>query len=249
MKNILYKVGLIFMAISSIISISSCAKRIVEQNTSNIKFLLQEKYGCEFEIVSLGDRFSTDKANTVTAVCYPTGNRDLIFEAEMNTDNELVRDDYKESVVEAYIAEIIITEMENRGIPAAVKVHVAKISSLDKVIKKEELDEFIAANDGISVTFHTAVSNVDAAQDAYAAITNALMSVYSKNTTMSIGTTVWNLEEASYKECCEKMSVNTTVSKTFFEDYKPIGSSNIAVVDGRINKTADMFCTALSNSN
>lgn len=86
MKKIIMKVGLIIMALTTMVTMSACSK--INNDTANdVCSALSEKYGESFVAVKIGDRFNTDSAKLYV---HPADNEDILFTARINKDTGAV---------------------------------------------------------------------------------------------------------------------------------------------------------------
>ena len=73
---------------------------IVENGVSNrdisnaITKMLKDKYGEEFEVKMIGNRYGTFDDNAVTTYCFPKSNENLLFTATMNKEQTVLEDDF-----------------------------------------------------------------------------------------------------------------------------------------------------------
>ena len=128
MKNALRKVVLIMVAALSM-SFTACMRNLDTNNAEEVANLLGQKYGIEFGVKSIGNRLASDKADTVTAYCYPKNNEKVVFEAVMSIDRKLVSDNYLVRLLEKEAKEIIEKRFAENEIEATVLVSVSHLSS------------------------------------------------------------------------------------------------------------------------
>lgn len=101
MKKIIMKVGLIIMALTTMVTMSACSK--INNDTANdVCSALSEKYGESFVAVKIGDRFNTDSAKLYV---HPADNEDILFTARINKDTGAVEDNYIEEKVNYQVEE------------------------------------------------------------------------------------------------------------------------------------------------
>lgn len=240
MKNVLRKVVIIIMAAALSMSFTACMRYLDRSNAEKVAKLLGQKYGIEFEVQSLRNRLASDKANTVTAYCYPKNNAKVIFEAVMNVERELVSDDYPVRLLEVAAKEKIEAEFSGKGIEATVAVSIACLPITENLLDAN-LTDIISAYPELSLTFTTVLCEPADARETYDAVVALLEELYSGNPNMSLGTTIWKYSNDAYSKCSNEMNSIPDISKTVLEQYKPISKVNIAIVNGEINTTYETF--------
>ncbi len=240
MKKVFRKVVPIIMAAALSLSFTACMKNLDSNNAQEIIDLLNRKYGTEFDVKSIGNRLASDKADTVTAYCYPKNNEKVVFEAVMNVERELVSDDYPVRLLEVEAKEIIEKKFSEGGIKATVAVSIARISDEEKLIGSE-LDKLIAENPEMSLTFTTVLSEDADTRGTYDVIVALLEGFYSGNPRMSVGTTIWKFSNSTYIDCANEMNGIPDISKTVLEQYGPLSKANVAIVDGLLNTDYEEF--------
>lgn len=233
MKKVFRKVALIMAAALSM-SFSACMRTLDINNAQEISNLLNQKYGIEFVVKSIGNRLASDKADTVTAYCYPKNNETVIFEAVMNLKRELVFDDYPVRLLEVEAKNIIEKKFAEKDITATVDVSIARISASEKLIGAK-LNDVIAENPNISLTFTTILCDGANARTTYDTVVTLLKEFYNGNPKMLLGTTVWKYSDNSYADCRDEINSIPHISNTVLEQYSPISKVNIAIVNGTPN--------------
>ena len=240
MKNALRKVVLVIMAAALSMSFTACMKNLDSNNAEEVANLLGQKYGIEFEVKSIGNRLASDKADTVTAYCYPKNNAKVIFEAVMNVERELVSDDYPVRLLEIAAKEKIEAEFSEKSIEATVAVSIARLLSNENLFDAN-LADIISENPELSLTFTTVLCDGADARKTYDTVIALLEELYSGNPKMSIGTTIWKYSNDAYSKCSDEMNSIPDISKTVLEQYDPISRVNVALVEGEINTDYEKF--------
>lgn len=228
------------MAVALSMNFTACINKLNVDNAESIKKLLNQKYGIEFEVKSIGNRLADGELDTVKAYCYPKNNDKVIFDAVMNIKNELVFDDYLVRLLETEAKEVIESRMAEVGIKATVAVSV---SHIDNELQSTDLNlkDIIAEHPELSLTFSTVLCENVNAEDLYNVVADILNGFYSGNPNMMLGTTIWKYTETACNKCSEDVNSVSRISKTLLEKYDPISQVNIAIVYGTINKSLEEF--------
>ena len=106
-KKKLMQIGGLVIAMAALMNFTSCLRALNKTNAGDIERLLQEKYGIEFQVISIGNRLASPSMDTVTAYCSPKNNNRVVFEAKMNTNNELVSDNFPNRVIDVQAEDYI----------------------------------------------------------------------------------------------------------------------------------------------
>ena len=126
MKQIIMKVGLIIMALTTMVTMSACSK--INNDTANdVCSALSEKYGESFVAVKIGDRFNTDSAKLYV---HPADNEDILFTARINKDTGAVEDNYIEEKVNYQVEDTLKNAFELNGISVASRCMVVTRDTL-----------------------------------------------------------------------------------------------------------------------
>lgn len=239
MKKKFRKAVLIIMAALSV-NFSACVKELNNSNAQEIVDLLNQKYGIEFEVKSIGNRLASNKMDTVTAYCYPTENEKILFKAVMNIQRELVEDNYPVRVFEITAGEFIEEKFKANGIEAVVAVSAARLST-DIELLGTDVEDVIERYPDMSLTFTTILRDDADSKKVYETVVGILEELYSGTPEMSLGTMIWKYSAADYEECEKEVLSTPDISNTVLEQHKPISKVNLAIVKGELNKNYDTF--------
>lgn len=234
------KVVLVIMAAALSMNFIAFMRKLDTSNAQEVRDLLNQKYGMEFEVQSIGNRLASDKADRVTAFCYPKNNEKVIFKAIMNVRRELVSDDYPVRLLEVQAKEIIEKEFHEKGMKATVAVSLARLPDNEKLLGLDFRD-VISDHPELSLTFSTVLCDGPGVRETYDTVVALLEGFYSGNPRMSLGTTIWKYSGNTYVDCSNEINSIPDISKTVLEQYGPISKVNIAIVGGIINTDYDKF--------
>lgn len=234
------KIVLVIMTAALSMSFTACMRNLNNNNAQEVTNLLNQKYGIEFEVRSIGNRLASDKADTVTAYCYPKNNEKVIFEAIMNVEHETVSDDYPVRLLEVEAKEMIESEFSENGIKATVAVSIARLPEEKSLLGADFID-IIAEYPELSLTFTTVLCDGADTRETYDTIVALLNELYSGNPKMSLGTTIWKYSKDAYVDCFNELNSISYISKTVLEQYEPISKVNVAKVEGLINTNYEEF--------
>ncbi len=239
-KKFIERMALILMAFLTAMSFAACARELNVENANEICELLQKKYNTEFEVISIGNRLASENARTVTAYCRPKNDADVVFEVKANADRELVYDDYYISVLETAEKRRIESACREAGVEAAVSFIISSVDR-NSITESIQLEELVSRNDGIYLTFSTIVSDCGKPEELYDTLYKFLDEYHSYGARVGTGTTVWKLEADAYDKCLEEMRKKPVITSNFLKSLNPSSSSNIAIVDGKVNNSKENF--------
>ena len=130
-KKTIMKVGLMIMALTTMITMNACSK-INNETANDVCIALAEKYGEDFVAVKIGDRFNTDSAKLYV---HPKNNEEVLFTARINKDSGIVEDNYIEEKINYQVENVLLNAFLEKGI---------SVSSRSMVVTK---DPIIPEND------------------------------------------------------------------------------------------------------
>ncbi len=241
-KSVKFKpIGCWIIVMAVLMSLSSCLQAVNRADAGEIEKLLREKYGAEFEVISVGNRLASSGMDTVTAFCRPIDDSRVVFEVKMNDSHQIVSDSFVERVVEVQAEKELEDIFSKQGIRAAVYAHIFPVPE-NTDYRHADYFDIIRNTPGLSFTFKTVVCERTEDDTVYNAIAEILMSHYRLNDSLKCGTSAYHISAGQYDECVNKMrSCGTYPPKTLFEEYMPIGSDTVSVVDGEVNVELNDF--------
>lgn len=142
-KKIMLGIGVICMsAIAGSIGACGIDKQEWEKQTRE---LLQEKYGEDFEILSVGKSYGNMGNATYTALCRPMLDEDCLFLTEADKDGEYFQDEYISTLISEKIENALDQGLE--GVANDCYIHVAPGSKyVDSADTDMTLGEFLQMN-------------------------------------------------------------------------------------------------------
>ena len=192
MKKRFRKVVLLIMVAAISTNFSSCIKNLNQSNASEVAILLREKYGEEFIVHSIGDRLASDGANVLTAYCSSKSKSNVIFEARMNSEKELVYDNYPIKILCDQARGLINNNLDKTKNNYYTTVSISKLIR-DVDPSNADISKVIIENNGLLLTFDIYICECIEADSLYDEILSTFQYFYNLDKTISIGAKVWNL--------------------------------------------------------
>ena len=225
-------------------SFISFVRELDQTNADDIAALLEEKYGIEFTVLSVGNRMAFDRADRVVAYCCPKESNEIVFEAIMNINRELVSDNYPVRIIEVKMEQRIKGILAEAGFVGTV---IAGISNIPNAREYGEKDLYAVISEcpEIMITFDTIILHSDQLKKLYETLENELMSIYALNHSIKLGTAVWILSETSFSQISEMVRKKPRLTKTEIERCVPLGRLVVSVANGEMSVNEESFITAL----
>ena len=235
MKKIIMKVGLIIMALTTMVTMSACSK--INNDTANdVCSALSEKYGESFVAVKIGDRFNTDSAKLYV---HPADNEDILFTARINKDTGAVEDNYIEEKVNYQVEDTL-----KNGISAASRCMVVTRDTLS-VETEEYTPQTFSEKYGFT---HYTVYLV--LKDGTYTAHDVLNAVKFANDTIGVKLVIagYVFEDDGYSKCVSEIQSTPDISITMIEAISPISSFDVNVEQGMCSITEDELSEKLGRS-
>lgn len=239
MKKILKKVGLIIMAITTMITMNACSK--VNNDTANeVCAALSEKYGESFEATKIGDRFNTDSAKLYI---HPSDNDELLFTASINRTTGEVTDDYVTEKVNYQVEKSIREEFNAVGVSADSRCMVVTRNELvteneeynpESFMERYSFDNYmvylIINGDGMSVDkIHSAITQIGK----------------NLNVKLIIAGYVF---DSTYGDCLTELKQSPEMSITMIEAHNPTSTFDVTVDGTGASISLDELSSLLGRS-
>ncbi len=215
------------MALTTMITMHACSK--VNHDTANeVCTALSEKYGEEFEVVRIGDRFNTDHAKLYV---HPADNEELLFIAHIERDTGEVTDNYVTEKVNYEIEVILQKAFYEEGITTKAICMVVTRNELDVENKSFTPESFMAEYGFENYMIYLIVEeNGVTARKICAAMQSAGERVKVKMVVIG-----YVFDEAAYAECTANMKQYPQMSTTMIEKCGPVVSFSMTADKGELS--------------
>ena len=234
------KVGLIIMALTTMVTMNACS--IINNETANdVCKALSEKYGESFVAVKIGDRFNTDSAKLYV---HPADNENIIFTARINKDTGSVEDNYIEERVNYQVEDALRNAFELNGISVTSRCMVVTKDPLN-VYTEEYTPQTFSEKYGFT---HYTVYLV--LKDGNYTASDVLNAVKSANETIGVKLVIagYVFKEDGYSKCVSEIRSIPDISITMIEAMSPISSFDVNVEHGTCSITGDELSVKLGRS-
>lgn len=209
---------------------------VFEADTAKtVEKLLNEKYGMDFVVTTMGDRINT---GSVTLYCHPESNESIQFTAVYDYSSKTMTDDYlaRRCAVELDKEIAAISSNSSVNFVSLTAFYDAKYDTLNG---DENVLEFIEDSGATELYIHLAINadNIESESDAQQVI-DAITTVSNRYNGINILAVTFLLSQEQYEDCVTELSKRTSVNDDWFKSYSPVSSINIKVENGGADKTA-----------
>lgn len=226
-KKTIMKVGLMIMALTTMITMNACSK-INNETANDVCAALAEKYGEDFAAVKIGDRFNTDHAKLYV---YPVSNDSLLFTATINKDTKLVEDDYIIQRVNNIVDNIIAEELKKQELTGYANCCVITREPIQTDVAYETPKAFQEEYKFENYLIYLCVSENDLnAKRLYETMKNSISELG-----VTVRYRVYVFKENDYKNCVEKIKTMPDADATAIEKFTPIKNFWVDVDDNGIS--------------
>lgn len=240
MKKIIMKVGLIIMALTTMVTMNACSK-INNETANDVCTALSEKYGESFVAVKIGDRFNTDSAKLYV---HPADNESILFTARINKDTGDVEDNYIEEKINYQVEEILREEFSQNGISVASRCMVVTKDPLSVNNENYTPKSFSEKYGFNHYTVYLALKNGDyTAADILDAVKSA-----NENIGVKLVIAGYVFDEGNYLECANEIQSTPDISITMIESKSPVSSFDVNVEFGNCSITEAELLNKLGRS-
>lgn len=240
MKKIIMKVGLIIMALTTMVTMNACSK-INNETVNDVCTALSEKYGESFVAVKIGDRFNTDSAKLYV---HPADNESILFTARINKDTGNVEDNYIEEKINYQVEDVLKNAFGQNGISIASRCMVVAKDPLNV-----EIDEYTPQSFSEKYGFNHYTIYLALKDGSYTA-SNILSAVKSANETIGVKLVIagYIFEEENYSKCVSEIQSTPDISITMIEALSPTSSFDVNVEQGNCTITESELSDKLGRS-
>lgn len=227
MKKIIMKVGLIIMALTTMITMNACSK-INNETANEVCAALADKYGESFVAVKIGDRFNTDSAKLYV---HPASDETLVFSARIDKESGKVEDNYIRTIVADKIKDQIKSTLTSSQVPCELNVSLLCQDASDETDTKISVEQFASKYSLSGVTVYLPIKECSVSENTVENIVTAF-----KETNEDIGVTVsamvYSIADDQFDVCVNDMKSSPELTNTWFDSYGVKGNSIISVKDG-----------------
>jgi hypothetical protein len=214
-NNTFIKVGAILMFIA-MVSLFGC-RSLNEDTAEKVVKALEDKYGVKFKATAIGERFGTKTNDTVTTYISPEDNEDIVFEAKMNKDGELIFDNYIARKVAREVEHAISNRLEENAIDAEAKTVAYGADSSKHTDPSITLQQYIETYSPEMFISYIVVKE-DTAVNAKGLV-NAYEKILEDTNGVSMEGRIKVVSASDYEECVKELRKVPDVTKTWFNNY------------------------------
>lgn len=232
-------IGVIVLATLNLSTACNASKK---DEIATVEKMLQEKYGVEFIVTEIGNRYNT---GAVTLHCHPSQREDVNFTATYKYSTEELTDDYIDRNNAVQLDCDFSNLLKDKGFNGR-SLTIFYGSRLDNVSGNETLEEFIEHSNTKELYIYLVMDehNISGVDDAQKWL-NAIAELSEKYNHIDILLTSFWVASDDYADCSQKLQSKASVNDEWFESYNVISNINIKIRDKVIDTTADDIVNAL----
>lgn len=212
-------------------SLSACGidKKAWEDQTRE---MLQEKYGEDFEILSIGKSYGNMGNMTYTALCRPKGEEECLFLTEADKEGEYFQDEYISTLISQKIENVLEESLQDMA--EDCYIHVAPGSKyVDSSDTDMTLEEFLQRNPKNRFAIYAAIEGEEGqTEKVTAALGKALENIDKINGSLRISF----LDEQGVEAVRERMQQQGITDSRFMELLSQGEERNFDIKEGKIQE-------------
>lgn len=212
-------------------SLSACGidKKAWEDQTRE---MLQEKYGEDFEILSIGKSYGNMGNMTYTALCRPKGEKECLFLTEADKEGTYFQDEYISTLISQKIEDALEESLEDMA--EDCYIHVAPGSKyVDSSDTDMTLEEFLQRNPKNRFAIYAAIEGEEGqTEKVTAALGKALENIDKINGSLRISF----LDEQGVEAVRERMQQQGITDSRFMELLSQGEERNFDIKEGKIQE-------------
>lgn len=212
-------------------SLSACGidKKAWEDQTRE---MLQEKYGEDFEILSIGKSYGNMGNMTYTALCRPKGEEECLFLTEADKEGEYFQDEYISTLISQKIENVLEESLQDMA--EDCYIHVAPGSKyVDSSDTDMTLEEFLQRNPKNRFAIYAAIEGEEGqTEKVKAALGRALENIDKINGSLRISF----LDEQGVEAVRERMQQQGITDSRFMELLSQGEERNFDIKEGKIQE-------------
>ena len=227
------------IAMNALLALTGC-KTAGADVPKKVERLLGEKYGKEFVVTHIGNRFDT---GSTTLFCHPSDREDLNFKVVFKPRNDEMTDNYPERAMEVDFDLELKERLSGKDIDIAPYTEFIGFDP-DAAPFPADLATFISGSQTDFILSRiavktTAVSDADKAQQ----IIDCLKETSAKYGDIEYVISVFPIAEDKFDECAESLSREVSVNDNWFTEKGCGESVVIRVRSGESDLTAEELLT------
>lgn len=241
MLRIIKKVGLLLMALTTMITMNACAE-LNQQTSSEVCNALSQKYGENFVATKIGDRFNTNHA---VLYLHPENDESLVFSATIDRETKEVSDNYIRRKMSLSYSENLVKSVDSSiaEIGASAMLTCTDPSSeTNSDITAEEFSEKYSLS---QITFYITIKSSCVSEDAVKEIVSVILEKQD-SWNVDISALVFNISDSQFDSCVSDMVISPKINSSWFSEYDCIGNSAFTFTDGEINPGTETIMKELT---
>lgn len=230
MLRIIKKVGLLIMALTTMITMNACAE-LNQQTSSDVCNALSQKYGKNFVATKIGDRFNTDHA---VLYLHPENDESLVFTATIDRETKEVSDNYIRRKMSLSYSEDLVKSVDSSIAEIGVSAMLTCTDPSEETNFDITADEFSEKYSLSQITFYITIKNSCVKEEAVKEIVSVVLEKQD-SWDVEISALIFNISDSQFDSCVSDMAISPKINSSWFSEYDCIGNSAFTFTDGEIN--------------
>ncbi|CEE03260.1 MULTISPECIES: hypothetical protein [Bacillaceae] len=228
----LIKLGKSLLMAILILSLTGCGS-LNKMQAKQIEEKLSEMYdGEKFEVLALGNRFGTLTNDTVTAFV-KSKKTDVVFECQMNTDGEIVSNNYKGRLIETKIEVLLKENLKKQGITSESLLFIFGGKDITTLNLNMEPSDYISDYSPEYVSGYLVLKeNENLSGDAFL---NGLRKTHEDLLNTPLQVNVWIISKENYDDLIGEFTKLPDISNSWFEEKETISFLKLSITNDGLN--------------
>ena len=206
-----------------------------------VKDALAGKYGQNFVLTSIGNRYNTGSA---TLFCHPEGNERIAFKAVYDCQTENVTDDYAVRKIAAELEDSLSEKFRAQGIGCGSFASFTGGQTQKRADTDETASEFLKRSDLRSVSVYMAVNRDDVSSVSGAEKWLSVIQKLYDDTGKKIMVTAFFVSVSDFEKCVSEMRKCPSVNRFWFEKFSTSGKVLVTVNEEGVSSGAEEIVRA-----
>ena len=205
MKTMIKRMSVIVMAFMVAANMTACIG-LDQIQARQVEQALEARYGEEFKVTRIGNRLGSGDPTTAEAYCHPVANPDIVFRARIDSDGNLLNEDYIGAVLRNQMKECLLQSFEADGMEVQINGFFTTgnvVGDYTEIDVKAEDAVAQSAQYGVCYCMEVAMKDTGNDEEMAEAIYHSAESVLDIDENIQLFMVVYIIDANRYEECKE----------------------------------------------